>query len=75
VPVGTRPNFCSTKTSFMPGTLAEIPPSPAKEETIKINIMQASGGTHRLFSHARPSGLLTGVWLTFAPQTSHIPET
>ena len=37
--------------------------------------MRASGGTLRLLSHAHPFGLLTGVWLAFAPQTSHIPET
>jgi len=37
--------------------------------------MRALGETLRLFSHARPSGLLTGVWLAFAPQTPHISET
>jgi len=26
VPYGTHPNFCFAKTSFMLGTLAEIPP-------------------------------------------------
>jgi len=75
VPVGTAQIFAPQKLLLCRERWQKFRPHLRKKKLSRINIMQASGGTLRLLSHARPSGLLTGVWLAFVPQTSHIPET